>query len=29
MATIMRQRPLKDQLVARWGPRHKPNLGDD
>ena len=29
MATVMRQRPLKDQLVARWGPRHKLNLGDD
>lgn len=29
MATVMRQRPLKDQLVARWGPRHKPNIGDD
>jgi len=28
-STLLRQRPVKDQLVARWGPRHKENLDEE
>jgi len=28
-SVLLRLRPKKDQLVSRWGPRHKPHIGDD